>query len=155
MQYRKIPLTQGKFAKVDIEDFELVSFFTWQLKHKKNEKTGYARCALLNCSLHNFLMTPPRDKIVDHKNGDGLDNRRSNLRLATHSQNQWNMLSHTPGKLKGVYYSKNKKRIKRFYAQIQAEGKTFSRGMFHTAIEAHEAYIKLAKEKHGSFARWK
>lgn len=88
---RWIPLNRGKFALVDEADFADVSRFTWWCSDN-----GYARRALrkdecgnsdLRISLHRHLMRPEDGLVVDHINSDGLDNRRSNLRVVTQREN--------------------------------------------------------------------
>lgn len=86
---------------------------------------------------------------VDHKNGNGLDNRRSNLRLATTQQNNFNVgitKRNTSG-YKGVYPARNG-----FVATIRKSGKLYHGGTFKTALEAAKKYNELAKQYHGEFA---
>lgn len=89
-------------------------------------------------------------KYIDHINGNRLDNRISNLRLATMSQNLANSVIHRNNKsgFKGV------SRIEtRFRAQIKKDGKVIYLGLFASALEAHEAYCEAAARLHGEFAR--
>jgi len=85
---------------------------------------------------------------VDHSNGEKDDNWWSNLRAATHRENQWNkaMNSNNTTGYKGVYRSWNK-----FIARLQFDGKQYRLGSFPTAELAHEAYCKKAKELHGEY----
>jgi len=96
---RRIPLSQGKFAIVDDEDYENVIKFPWHLDVKGN--ICYAKCRMTmgyigkkeisaRMYLHRYLMKPPTKKIIDHINGNGLDCRRSNMRICTHSENTQN-----------------------------------------------------------------
>jgi hypothetical protein len=80
----RIPLTgSGGFTLVDAEDAALVAQFAW---HRTSQ--GYAlRQQPTRLSLHRFLMEPPADLVVDHKNGNRLDNRRANLEVVTASEN--------------------------------------------------------------------
>jgi len=97
----------------------------------------------------------PGEKLIDHINGNRLDNRIENLRLATFSQNGANAKRHsrnTSG-LKGA--SKVLKRGKwtgRWQSSITVRNKQFNLGYFDTKEEAHVAYLAAAKEHHGEFA---
>jgi len=82
-------LTKGKQAKVDDEDFEMLSEIRWRASnhghtdrcdkfYARNDGVGY---------MHRYLMACPKDMVVDHVNGDGLDNQKSNLRLLTRGEN--------------------------------------------------------------------
>ncbi len=94
-----------------------------------------------------------KNEHVDHINNNGLDNRRSNLRIATHSQNQMNSRIHTKktSGYKGVYL--HSKRMK-WVANIQVNKKRIYLGTFTTALEAHKAYCKAAKKYFGEFANF-
>jgi hypothetical protein len=89
---------------------------------------------------------------IEHVNGNRSDNRFANLRVATNSENAWNSricVNNACG-YKGVHY---KKRLKKFVAQINVDGRVYHLGVFKTATEAHAAYCKAAKEYFGEFAR--
>jgi len=88
---------------------------------------------------------------VDHINGNGLDNRRENLRVANKMQNQYNSARQHNNRLglKGVH-----KNGRRYRAQIRADGVKHNLGYFDTAEEAHAAYCEAAKRLHGEFARF-
>src|SRR5687767_3951310 len=92
-----IPLTRGQVAVIDAEDYERVSAFTW---HAFRNSSGgwYARSSSLSRKnggksmwLHRFIMNCQPDKQIDHRDGNGLNNRRANLREATPAQNSYNM----------------------------------------------------------------
>lgn len=93
---KEIPLTQGKVALVDDEDFELLNQLNWYAY--KNKTGNYY--AVRNYSaekgkrkiilMHREIMDAPKGIQVDHRNGDGLYNQKENLRLATHQQNSFN-----------------------------------------------------------------
>jgi hypothetical protein len=90
--------------------------------------------------------------LVDHINGDTLDNRRGNLRVVTRSQNAFNAKVHRDNKtgFKGVYFDKQ---TGLYRAQIMAEGKRVSLGRYATPEEAAEAYDKACRELHGEHAK--
>jgi len=98
--------------------------------------------------LHMASTWPPHE--IDHRDGDGLNNRWMNLRAATRSQNGQNSkpTENNTG-LKGAHRYKNG----RFVAHITADGRLRHLGYFDTAEEAHEAYAKAAREHFGDFAR--
>ena len=157
---KTIPLTQGKFAIVDNEDFDFLSQWKWAAHHDHNtwyavrsEKISdgaeYGKRQLIR--MHRVILNAPEKTAVDHKNGDGLDNRRSNLRLATQEQNLWNQRRsrrNTSG-FKGVSFHKPKKRWR---ATITANGRQITIGAFKTKEAAYEAYKQAARILHGEFA---
>lgn len=92
------------------------------------------------------------EHIVDHRDGEGLNNRWENLRQATEAQNARNARRHrdnTTG-LKGVHFNRQ---LGRFQANIHADGVSHHLGLFDTAEEAGEAYANAAQRLHGPFAR--
>lgn len=103
---KRIPLTQGKFSLIDDEDYALVSCYSWYYM-----RVGcgyvYGRVDKKVVQLHRFLLNPPKGMEVDHINGSGLDNRRSNLRICTHSENTKNRQNpnkNNTSKHRGVYW---------------------------------------------------
>lgn len=95
-------------------------------------------------------MNAPDGAQVDHRNNDGLDNRRSNLRVASHAQNHQNMKATRTNKhsFKGVYYREGRG----FCAQCVCQSKKHTRSGFATAELAARAYDELAEQLHGEFA---
>lgn len=156
-EYKEIPLTQGKVALVDAEDYEYSNQFKWYAM--KHGNTYYAVRHIkkedgkqtLIC-MHRVIMKTSKGMDTDHINGDGWDNRRDNLRICTRSQNKMNGNIHkdnTSG-YKGVFWQK---RDKKWMAQIQIDGKLKYLGLFITKEEAALAYNEAAKELFGEFAR--
>jgi hypothetical protein len=151
---REIPLTQGKAALVDDEDYDRVAALNW-CATKYDGDLFYARCTSLDVDLHRFILDAPRGLRVDHKNGDGLDCQRSNLRYATVSQNAQNKrrsrLSRWP--YKGITHMGPRFKSKPFRAVIKLDGVHRHIGTYATAEEAARAYDQKARELFGEFAR--
>lgn len=140
-----VPITFGLVTIVDETDFPLIANRRWQAHRRRDGKAWYAVSDGLR--MHRYLMGVEDPKaIVDHKDGDGLNNRRSNLRVGTQSQNCVNRLT-TPGPyLRGVQPHKN-----RWKATIKYKGKTRHIGYYGSEIEAHAAYMRAAIELHGDW----
>jgi len=154
----EVPLTQGKVALIDDEDAERVLAHKWCARWDKSCRRWRAiryasgkqkgRAAFL----HRFIMNAPDGIQVDHINQDPLDNRRSNLRFATNSQNCCNKGRHIDNAsgFKGVWWNK---RRGTFHAEIEHNGKRYHLGCFATAEVAARAYDVAALVLHGEFAR--
>ena len=135
--------------KVDDETYDWLSQYTWCLTGR-----GYAIAwvNVKNVLMHRLVMGEPKGKHIDHINRDVLDNRKSNLRLCTKSQNQHNRgknKNNTTG-YKGVTWNKARNK---YVAKIKKNGKTIYLGYYDTAIEAALAYDEAALRLHGEFAR--
>ena len=148
-----IPLSGGRVAIVDEEDYESVKDFRWHF----NPKTGYVYRYGLNektgkhgsIYLHRQIMGFP-DNLVDHKDGVKVNCRRSNLREATPSQNQYNkrkQAKKSASKFKGVTKSEYS-----WVARIHHNKKRLWLGAYKTEEEAAIAYNSKAKELFGEFA---
>lgn len=155
--YVKIPLTKGKFAIVDIEDARDVFSHRWRLG--KFRRQYYARMTVHRSDgkqttmfLHSFIMPPPPGFEIDHIDGDGLNNRRSNLRLATRSQNFQNsrIRSTNTSGYKGVHWDKH---AHKWRARIVLDGYNKNLGLFDNREEAAAMYDVAAIEYFGEFAR--
>lgn len=137
---KQIQLTKGAISIIDDEDFEYLSQFNWQLS-----SGGYAKTGTKGYFMHRVLMKAPKNKEVDHINRDKLDNRRSNLRFATRSENNRNTdirKDNTSG-YKGVNYFKPRNC---WVARIQIKGKRFFLGSFDTREKAIMAYARAQTE---------
>ncbi len=161
--FAKIPLTQGQVAIIDAEDFERVSQYKWYANFDPRYADGGRFIAKTEIRinqkrtglyLHRFILSASKGIEVDHKNGNTLDCRKKNLRLASRSQNNCNktkVSSNTSG-FKGVYFNK-KLRRKPFFSFIQTNKKIVFLGYYHTAEEAAKAYDAGAVKYHGEFAK--
>ena len=149
-----VPLTHGFEAVIDASDAHLVEKYNWYVRQQR--KAFYA--ARADCSgpkqrmvmMHRQIMGEPDGKQIDHRDGDGLNNRRCNLREATNSQNTCNQglrRTNVSG-FKGVYKHKRKWR-----ADITLDGQRRFLGLFATPEAAHAAYCKASAELHGEFGR--
>lgn len=145
---RWLTLPHGKFALVDESDFELVSSFVWRA-----DKKGYVSTKIdgRQMMLHSMLMGPStRRTPIDHRNGDPLDNRRENLRIATGGVNRINSAinSNNTSGYKGVHRMGDS-----WCARIGYDGKRLHLGLFVTAEDAARAYDAAARKLFGDIAR--
>ncbi len=143
-----IPLTRGKFSRIDGEDFERVSKLTWRVGN------GYAVSEVsgIEIQLHNFVRPVPDGFFNDHIFGDKLDNRKSKLRTCTHQQNCFSRKrpsTNTSGH-KGVSWNKTRRK---WSAYIKSGGKLSHLGYFSDKNDAADAYKEAAVRLHGEFAR--
>lgn len=155
---REIPLTRGKIAIVDAADYEYLSQFKWQAQPNKPGKYYAFRYGRkpdgtkTRLAMHREILGVTDPSVdVDHKDGDGLNNTRNNLRPATSQQNNCNKgpgIRNTTG-YKGVSWSQY---MRKFKAGIMLDGKERHLGYFYTDIEAAHAYDIAASELHGEFA---
>ena len=155
-RHARLPLTQGKTALIDEADLPLVKHLSWHATHSKgkwyaatNVGKGAKRRLL---KLATLLMGSTG---VDHINGDGLDNRRSNLRVVTQAQNTKNrskQRSATSSPYKGVSWHKHKQHNK-WSAYITANGHRKHLGYFSDPVDAAKAYDSAARELFGEFAK--
>ena len=153
---KEIPLTRGQFAIVDDEDYIWLNQWKWCAI--KREYTWYAeRRELKSISgkilrMHRVIIGARAGELVDHINGNGLDNRRTNIRICTHSQNLMNSSNkkNCSSKFKGVYWHK---KGRKWAAQIQMRGSYKYLGLFSSEIDAAIAYNNAAIENFGEFAR--
>lgn len=159
---KTIPLTKGKMALVDDEDYERISQHKWQycggyasrkIQPKVREIREGAKDKWINMA--RVVLNIPDDLEPDHINGDKLDNRRCNLRICTRLQNnRYKPKPLIPGKqptssYKGVY---RRSGSKRFQAHIYLKRKQIRLGLFDNEIDAAKAYDLAARELFGEYA---
>ncbi len=145
-------LPKGKYFTFDYADFPLVSRCKWRIDAQGYPKTATDLCGSKDLHLHTLLMNPPKPLIVDHIDGNKLNNCRDNLRICTRVQNSQNMARHknnTSG-YKGVSFNKARNK---WDAYITVYGKRRNLGRFKTDLEAALAYDKAASFYFGEFAK--
>jgi hypothetical protein len=150
---KQIELSHGKFALVDDDDFERINQNKWKFNNR-----GYAvRLTHQNKkwkthSMHRVILNAEDGQIVDHKNGDRLDNRKENLRIASPSQNCWNSklcINNTSG-YKGVSLEK---KTGKWNARIHINNKKIHLGAFENKHDAARMYNFWAIDLFGEFAQ--
>jgi len=149
---RYIPLSRGKFAIVDAEDFEELNKYKWYALRGLNTFYAARRVGRETILMHRVLMQPPDGMVVDHIDGNGLNNCRSNLRVCTPAQNAVN--SRAKGArsgYKGVEYAPRNKKNK-YRGVVHDKGKRIPAGSYQTAVEAAVARDRKAREVQGEYA---
>lgn len=143
---KKIPLTQGKHALVDDEDYEWLNQWKWCFDKYAIRRISRKNQKSTKIYMHRLIMKPERLSDTDHINRNRLDNRRCNLRNVTHQQNAWNITipKHNTSGFMGVsWHNKTRK----WQVGIKLDGKRIYIGLFSQIQEAIDAY-QLAKEKY-------
>ncbi|MGG5541944.1 AP2 domain-containing protein [Burkholderia vietnamiensis] len=153
---KEIPLTKGFVALVDDEDFEALSKYRWHVtecgRNRYAERSVREGKRVRKILMHREILQPHPGMHVDHRDGDGLNNQRANLREATRSQNQHNRgksCNNTSG-YKGV---SRHSRDGSWAASISKDGKHINLGYYATPELAYGAYCRAAEELHGEFKR--
>jgi hypothetical protein len=151
---REINLTQGKVAIVDDADYEYLSRLKWHYHHngyavRKSPRNGGPQHVV---QMHRIILDAPGGIECDHVNGNGLDNRRCNLRLATTAENQHNQgqRSDNTSGYKGVTWDATGRKWR---AQIKVAGREIYLGLFTDKILAAQAYNTAATKYFGEYAR--
>lgn len=152
----KVPLQEGKFAIIDDEFSQLISGYKWYLcknKHGHLYAQGKSFLDKSRVLMHRIIMgCKERNQWVDHKNNNGLDNRISNLRMCTPSQNMAYRTSSkkSSSKFLGVCYHKH---ANKWVSHICKDGHNEYLGLFSDEKDAALAYNKMAEILHGEFAK--
>ena len=145
---KRIPLGNGLYAYVDAPDYERLSQYNWSYR------AGYAGCCIKGKSvfMHRLIMNTPKGKVVDHVDGNRLNNCRANMRNCTPGENRCNQAKRigSISRYKGVFYLE---RTGKYYAKIRQRGKEYWLGCFDDEEEAARAYDRKAVELFGEFAR--
>lgn len=155
--FRKIPLTQGRYAIVDPDDYASLAKYKWRICRTKSKNVSYAERSIRLSSgrysrilMHRQLIDVPEGYVIDHINGSGLDNRRANLRLATVAQNAWNSKKrNSRSGYKGVWFARDKGLWR---AAIVCNRRRIHLGYFRDKYAAARAYDTAARIYFGEYA---
>lgn len=147
---RTLILTTGETVLVDDDDFEKLKTRKWYGEPvvRKMSVRMYAKTVIdgKHIKMHRIILEAKPGQIIDHKDGNGLNNQKHNLRFCSSSDNQKNKKPYGRSKFKGVSWHKGK-----WLARINENGKQRSLGRYHTEEEAALAYDKAAKETGNEF----
>jgi len=150
---RTIFLYSGEEVLVDDEDFQRVSAHRW---YASRSRRGYLYATSTIdgkwVGIHRFITSAEKGRVVDHVDGNGLNNTRSNLRVCTVGQNRANSRS-LRSLPKGVYSRRQRTGGVVYRAQIRSHGKITNIGTYLTPQEAAAAYAEAARKIHKEFAR--
>ena len=150
---KEIQLNHGQVALVDDEDYQELLKYHWSTC--LNKRGNYITSAYINKKntlMHRLIMNPPDGMCVDHKNHNTLDNQRSNLRICTKTQNDYNRRKDNRVKYKGIMLCVDKKRTKPYRARIMVNKKFRYSVYCASDLEAAIEYDKLATFYFGEFA---
>ena len=151
---KEINLTQGFKTQVDDSDYEWLNQWKWRIEISKWGKyavrTDYSN-GKKNIKMSRVILGLTDPKIQsEHKDRNGLNNQRRNLRTATNQQNSINQIGcNKSSQYKGVYFDKERKK---FASQIKVNYKSTFIGRFNSEVEAAKAYDMRARELFGEFA---
>ena len=155
-----VPISKGYEVVIDAADVGLIEGPAWRAVVRSGGKNVYAsrfewtNKARVYVLMHRLILGAPRGLHVDHIDGNGLNNRRSNLRIATVAQNQQNgrlRVDNASG-VRGVHWDQSSRK---WAVNIRAAGKRHYLGMFSEIDDAAAAYAKASANLHGEFGRLK
>lgn len=141
-----IHLYNDKFAKISPEDIDKVKPYKWGYSYSNGVVTQkQSKYKNKHIKLHRMILNPSKNKIIDHINGDKLDNRRENLRIVEHSDNIVNQKSRPMRNITKVNHANG------YYVRIRYKNKKYYIGYFLSLKDAMSARDKAAKEIHGEY----
>jgi len=153
---KEIQLTKGYVTIVDDDDFDALSKFKWHVKEQRQDYIRALRMLRITGGrrktiyIHQCILTAPAGMVVDHIDGNPLNNQKSNLRICTRAENCWNKRrakNNTSG-FRGVT-----RKGDLFHARIMVKRRSISAGTFKTPEQAARSYDRAAIIHHGEFAR--
>lgn len=150
----EIVLTDGCIVTVDESDFEWLSQEDWQCdSHKYAHIAKWVDGKTVTIKMHRMILNAAAGTFVDHKDRNGMNNQRCNLRFATRSQNQMNkkQAKHSTSPFKGVKFCP-KKKSKKWHARITVDGRRMSLGYYESAEAAFCAYRNASLLYHADFS---
>jgi len=159
---KKIQLTKEKVAIVDDGDYEWLNQWKWHSEKGRNTYYASRTSSRKNgkrttIRMHREILQPPVGMDVDHIDLDGLNNQRSNLRIASKTQNLQNQRPHrvyakhiVSSQFKGVYRGRDEAK---WCARIQVERRRISLGLFVSEIDAAKGYDEMSRKYFGKFGR--
>jgi hypothetical protein len=151
---KQIPLTQGKFALVDDDDYDYLIKFNWFLNNtgyaSRNSPRGSGKRKQI--MMHRVIMCTPDELVCDHKDGDKLNNQKQNLRNCSYSDNSRNMKKHSnaSSEYKGVSWHKA---TSMWQSQIEVNGRNLYLGVYEDEISAAIAYNNAALENFMDYSK--
>lgn len=152
---REIGLTQGQIALVDDEDFDKLNQFKWYASKQPNTIYAIHDCPRKKINgkikrtklrMHRFILNASKGTVVDHIDGNGLNNQKTNLRIVSHRQNMQNQVNRThqkSSKYPGVTWNKNKQRWR---AMISVNGESKQLGYFKNELDAAKCYENACRK---------
>lgn len=146
-----IELTKGQRATVDDEDWPYLSQFRWWF----DGMYAQGRVNGKQVRMHRLLLNPPKGSMVDHANGDRMDNTRANIRVCSHGENEWNKAKKHRHRNDGHSKYKGVTRDVRrgmWVSRTTFNGRSVHIGSFVSEIDAARAFDDWAREHHGQFA---
>ena len=147
---KAIKLTQGALAWVSDEDFDRVSGYRYKLVKDHDRNYAYREEGGKLIALHQDIIGDRPGHVIDHRNHDGLDNTRRNLRHATRSQNQMNSVRPKPAAATSQF--RGVTMIQRWVARIMVDGKSTHLGTFRSEEAAVAAYNEASQRLYPEFA---
>lgn len=156
-----VPLTKGYEAIIDAEDAKLIGAENWCVTGPGVQIGGgciyamrRAKCdgVMTTIKMHRLIINAPDGFQIDHIDGNGLNNRKENLRVVTPAQNLKNrrLSRHNTSGFKGVSWSKSRQK---WMANIFSDGRAYHLGEYDSPEEAHKAYVEGSKRYHGDYGR--
>lgn len=149
----KIPLSRGLYATVDPSDYEALSAYKWMAKPFTTKRPGHYACRKANNTtiyMHREIMNPASRLVVDHVDGDGLNNTRENLRVTTKAGNAMNSAGRSASGYRGVVWNATRRRWRAYLTHPQG-GRVYL-GHHATAEAAARAYDSAVRAYRGDIA---